>query len=145
PMHPGEVQEDYRGLHVNRCARLRGLAHGGQVLVSAATADIVKNDLPEESALIDLGLHQLKDLPGSERVFQLRDPELPFAFPPLGSAARDASDRVEQRAGKATLIGRDREMRLLAGLLDDAAGGKGAAVLIYGEPGIGKTRLTEEL
>jgi class 3 adenylate cyclase len=64
-IHAGEVQEreaDFYGPVVNRCARLRAIGHGGQVLLSAAVAELVRNELPEGASLRELGVHRLKDL-----------------------------------------------------------------------------------
>ena len=63
-MHTGESElreHDYYGATVNRCARLRSIAHGGQILVSEATAQLVKDGLPSGSGLLDMGSHRLKD------------------------------------------------------------------------------------
>ena len=57
-LHTGEAQlrdDDYYGTDVNRCARLRGIGHGGQTLLSEATAALVRDDLPPDVQLIDLG------------------------------------------------------------------------------------------
>ena len=96
-LHTGLCEErdgDYFGLVVNRVARLLTIGHGGQVLVSSATTDLVLGDLPPELvsqtldvgvSLRDLGLHRLKDLGRPERVFQLEAPDLTASFPPLSS------------------------------------------------------------
>ena len=73
---------DYYGSVVNRAARLRGICHGGQVLLSSATAELVRDDLPSGAALKDMGENQLKDLARPERVYQLIIPDLPTDFPP---------------------------------------------------------------
>ena len=73
-LHTGVCEErdnDYFGPVVNRAARLEAVAHGGQVLISGATAELLSESLPEGVALRDLGLHRLKDLGRPERVFQL--------------------------------------------------------------------------
>src|SRR6476661_10671251 len=73
-LHTGEAdlrQGDYYGSAVNRCARLRAVAHGGQTLVSTATQVLVRDSLPDGITLLDLGEHRLKDLQRPERVFQL--------------------------------------------------------------------------
>jgi class 3 adenylate cyclase len=78
-LHSGEVDErdgDYFGQAVNRAARLMAVGHGGQVLVSAATAELVN-----EPDLVDLGEHRLRDLERPIRVFQVGDAR----FPPLRS------------------------------------------------------------
>jgi class 3 adenylate cyclase len=76
---------DYYGSAVNRCARLRALAYGGQALVSAATQELVSESLPEGVTLRDLGEHRLKDLQRPERIFQVVAPGVPDDFPPLKS------------------------------------------------------------
>jgi len=87
-LHTGEAElreGDYYGPALNRAARLMAVAHGGQVLLSAITADLVQEQLPAGTTLRDLGEHRLKDLVRSERVFQLALPDLPADFPPLKS------------------------------------------------------------
>src|SRR5579862_104565 len=89
-LHTGTAQErdaDYFGPDVNRVARLLAVGHGGQVLVSQTTAQLVQSELAEECSLRDLGEHRLKDLSRSERIFQLVAPELPVKFPVLRSIA----------------------------------------------------------
>jgi class 3 adenylate cyclase len=74
-LHTGQAdlrERDYFGSTVNRCARLRAIAQGGQTLVSAATRELARDHLPASLALHDLGERQLKDLTGSERVYELR-------------------------------------------------------------------------
>ena len=73
---------DYYGAVVNRAARLRGIGHGGQVLLSSATAELVRDDLPSGVALKDMGENRLKDLVRPEHVYQLIIPDLPADFPP---------------------------------------------------------------
>ena len=75
----------YFGAPLYRCARLMATAHGGQVVLSEATAALVRDALPAGAALRDLGAHRLKDLQRPERVFQLLHPDLPGDFPPLRS------------------------------------------------------------
>ena len=86
-VHTGEVQlrdeGNYIGPTVNRAARLRDLAHGGQTVLSGTTHDLVVDRLPAEAWLTDLGTHRLRDLPRPERVVQLCHPDLRNEFPPL--------------------------------------------------------------
>ena len=86
-LHTGEVQlgdpTAYVGPTLTRAARLRDLAHGGQVVVSGTTHDLVVDQLPADIWLTDLGTHQLRDLPRPERVAQLCHPDLRVEFPPL--------------------------------------------------------------
>lgn len=80
-IHTGELHPGFVGPDVNRCARLRSLAHGGQTLVSGAAA--VHAVLPDNAILKDLGSHRLRDLDEPMRVFQLSHPDLPDDFPPI--------------------------------------------------------------
>ena len=79
-VHTGEVQlrdeGNYVGPTVNRTARLRDLAHGGQTVLSAATEQMVVDWLPADAWLTDLGAHKLRDVPRPERVMQLCHPDL---------------------------------------------------------------------
>src|SRR5215217_755203 len=87
-LHTGEADlrdGDYYGSAVNRCARLRAVAHGGQTLISLATQQLVRGQLASGIALRDLGEHRLKDLTHPEQVFQLDLEGLPAAFPPLAT------------------------------------------------------------
>jgi predicted ATPase/class 3 adenylate cyclase len=129
---------DYYGTAVNRCARIRGLAHGGQTLVSAAVAELVRDDLPRGVELIDLGTHRLKGLARPETVFQLWLPNLPNDFPPLLSIDAMPGNLPSQPA---PIIGRRRELADVAGLLsrEDVR-----LVTLTGPGGTGKTRLSLE-
>jgi class 3 adenylate cyclase len=87
-LHTGqaEVQAgDYLGGPLNRVARLLAAGHGGQILVSGPTADLVQDYLPPAATLRDLGTHRLKDLLRPEHVFQLVAPDLPADYPPLAT------------------------------------------------------------
>jgi predicted ATPase/class 3 adenylate cyclase len=135
-VHAGDVQEreaDFYGPVVNRCARLRAIGHGGQVLVSAVAAELVREDLPEEAYLHDLGVHRLKDLAAPERVFQLCHPDLQEAFPPLNSLEARPNNLPLQLT---SFIGRDKELVQLRGLL-----AAHRLVTLTGIGGCGKTRM----
>jgi class 3 adenylate cyclase len=85
-LHTGDSElreETYYGEAVNRCARLRATAHGGQIVVSEATARLVRNDLPPDISLWALGEHRLRHLTRPERIFQVLAPGLPSEFPRL--------------------------------------------------------------
>jgi class 3 adenylate cyclase len=85
-IHTGAAEErdgDYFGPPLNRVARLLSATHGGQVLLSFATQELVRDQLPGGTSLMDLGELRLKDLFRPERVFQLVAPELPSEFPRL--------------------------------------------------------------
>jgi class 3 adenylate cyclase len=85
-LHTGEPFVDehgYTGVAVHRAARLCTIAHGGQVLLSRATAGIVDDEEIPGVALRDLGEHRLKDFDRPERIFQLVVEGLRTEFPPL--------------------------------------------------------------
>ncbi|MGH3693700.1 MAG: adenylate/guanylate cyclase domain-containing protein, partial [Pseudonocardiaceae bacterium] len=88
-LHTAEVQlrddGNYFGQAVNRCARLRAIAHGGQVVLSGTTRELVLDRLPEDVEFADLGVHRLRDLGRPVHVFGLVHPDLPAGFPALRS------------------------------------------------------------
>lgn len=136
-IHTGEasVRPDgtYRGVALHRCARIRGLAHGGQVLVSELPARLAADQLQEDVALLDLGLHRLRDLTRPERLFQLEAPGLRLDFPALRSL--DAVDH-NLPVQMTSFVGRAAELDELARLLDGHR-----IVTLAGAGGCGKTRL----
>jgi YVTN family beta-propeller protein len=88
-LHTGEPalgEERYVGFGVHRGARICAAGHGGQVLLSSATLELVEDDLPDDVAIRDLGNYQLKDVDRPERLFQLEIEGLPSDFPPLRAA-----------------------------------------------------------
>src|SRR5919201_338586 len=94
-LHAGEAaarEGDYFGPTLNRTARIMGAGHGGQVLLSAAAAALVVDQLPEGTGLQDLGEHHLKGLGRAERVFQLVHRDLETSFPPLATPSRPRSE-----------------------------------------------------
>jgi class 3 adenylate cyclase len=85
-LHTGEPErtaEGYVGLDVHRAARIMSAGHGGQVLLSLVTRNLVEQDVPEGVRLRDLGEHRLKNLRDPERLFQLVIADLPADFTPL--------------------------------------------------------------
>ncbi len=145
-LHTGEVElrdGDYFGRAVNRAARLRSLATGGQILCSGATAELVIDTLPDDVALADLGTRQLRNLARPEHVFELRlaaveEPAAPAEAP----LERPGLPAV--LAGPGPFVGRGRELERLFVAWQSALAGATNAVLIAGEPGVGKTRLAGE-
>jgi predicted ATPase len=130
-VHTGEPtlgEDGYVGIDVHRAARIAGTAHGGQLLVSQATRELLGADVE----LRDLGEHRLKDLPEPERLYQLGEDE----FPPLRSL-----NQTNLPMAATTLIGRSRELADLLGLLsrDDVR-----LLTMTGAGGTGKTRLALE-
>jgi predicted ATPase/class 3 adenylate cyclase len=129
--------DDYVGLDVNRAARISSLAHGGQVLLSAATDALVADGLPENVSTRPLGEHRLKDLSRPERVHQLVMPGLRSEFPALhggGPMVGNLRDRPT------TFVGRDTELATLGRLLETRR-----LITLTGPGGTGKTRLAIQL
>jgi predicted ATPase/class 3 adenylate cyclase len=121
---PLVTDEGYVGDDVHRAARIGASGHGGQVLVSAATAQLVERD-----GLRDLGEHRFKDLAASERVYQLGDRDFP---------APKSLYRTNLPVPATRFLGRERELREVADLLSP----EGARLLtLTGPGGTGKTRL----
>src|SRR5579859_5834208 len=135
-LHTGEAdlrEGDYYGAAVNRCARLRAAGHGGQVLLSAATARLVRETLPPGATLTELGRHRLRDLSEPEQVFQLAAAGLPETFPPLNTL--DARPNNLPLA-LTSFIGRADEVRAITALVQQTR-----LVTLTGPGGTGKTRL----
>jgi YVTN family beta-propeller protein len=85
-LHTGEPSLSEAGLvslAVHRAARISSAGHGGQVLLSSTTCDLVEDELPDDVRVRNLGEHRLKDLDRAERLFQLEIEGLPADFPPL--------------------------------------------------------------
>jgi predicted ATPase/class 3 adenylate cyclase len=139
-VHTGEAtlrDGDYFGTAVNRCARLRAIAHGGQVICSQATAELASDDLPAEVGLCDLGTHGLRDLSRPERVHQVEHPGLPRDFPPLRSLGATRSNLPAQRT---SFVGRIDLLDEVRRHLEDHR-----LVTLTGVGGCGKTRLAVEV
>src|SRR3954454_1823401 len=105
-LHTGEaaaVDGSYVSLAVHRAARIAAAAHGEQVLLSEATAALVRDDLPTGATLRDLGEHRLKDFEGPARLSQLHLPDLPSRFPP----PRTLGGRPPLPVAAGTFVGRD--------------------------------------
>lgn len=135
-LHTGEGQErehDYYGLDVNLAARIMGLGYGGQILLSEATAALVKKTLPPDCTVADLGEHRLKGIAAAERIFQLRHPDLVADFPPLKSLAAFKHNLPIQPS---SFVGRTKELLEIKRLLKDTA-----LLTLLGPGGTGKTRL----
>ena len=138
-IHTGEVQlrddRNYVGQAVNRCARLRNAAHGGQILLSQSSYTLLVDHLPPEVELIHLGLHDLKDLARPEVVYQVSHPGLTRDFPPLRDARSAekpdvraapkgrhrvvlADDNYLIREGTVALLGQSDELEVVATAAD---------------------------
>ena len=137
-LHTGECEErdgDYFGLAVNRLARLEATAHGGQVVLSRATADIVGDHLPPGVGLRHLGTHHLKDLGRPEEVFQLEMEGLDTEFPPLRSLD---NPKLMHNLPElvSSFVGRETEVIEVRKLIETSR-----LVTLTGAGGSGKTRL----
>ena len=138
-VHSGDCVErdgDYFGPVVNRVARLLAVGHGGQVLVSGATYELLADRLPGGIGLRDLGDHRLKDLGRAERVFQVTGPGLAERFGPLRSLDNPAL-RHNLPSQATSFVGRAAELAELRSLVS----GGSRLVTIAGPGGIGKSRL----
>ena len=137
-LHTGECEErdgDYFGPALNRVARLQAVAHGGQVVLSRATTEMVRDHLPPGLGLRDLGTHRLKDLGRPEEVFQLEIEGLDGEFPPLLSLDNpDLRHNLPEMVS--SFVGRDDEVAALRQMVDESR-----LVTLTGAGGVGKTRL----
>jgi predicted ATPase/class 3 adenylate cyclase len=135
-LHTGEAESrggDYYGPVVNRAARLTAAAHGGQVLATRATEEVLRDHLDEDLGLVDLGEHRLRDLSRPEHVFQLLGPGVAEHFPSLRSLEAFPGNLPLQLT---SFVGRSEELAAIAGLL-----GESRLVTLTGVGGVGKTRL----
>ena len=137
-LHTGEpslVGEGYVGLDVHYAARIMQAAHGGQVLLSQTTHDLIEHELPFGVSLRDLGKHRLKDLQRPAHLYQLVIVGLPADFPPLKTLDSRPNNLPVQLT---PLIGREKEGATIQNLLqrEDVR-----LVTLTGPGGTGKTRL----
>ena len=128
-LHTGEahVQEGDYVDHapINRCARVKAAAHGGQVLVTQTTRDLVEGRLGGGFGLTRLGEFRLRDLAEAELIYQLTHADLPADFPPIRTVAERGPRPLP--VGTTSLIGREQAIGELAGLLGPAGGAAGDA------------------
>jgi len=136
----------------NRISRLLSSAHGGQILVTLATEELLRDHLPPGVDLHDLGQRRLRDVIHPEHIFQVTASDLPSEFPPVnlavaedkhseGITGRALSDRT--RSGP--MVGRTDLIHRVSDRLARLANGAGGMLVVSGEPGIGKSRLLDEL
>ena len=138
-LHTGEGRlggDNYVGLDVHRAARIAGAGHGGQVLLSAATRNLVDTLLPEGVGLRDLGTYRLKDLQHAEHLSQLVIAGLDQEFPALRSLETPSNLPAELTS----FVGRQREIEDVSGLLSTTR-----LLTLTGPGGTGKTRLAQRV
>ena len=136
-LHTGTADEregDYYGPTLNRVARLLAIGHGGQVLLTRVTADLVRGQLPSGVSAHEMGSHKLKDLSDAELVHQLLAEDLLQDFPPLRSVGLTPNNLPAQLS---SFVGREAESSEVLALLEQHR-----LVTLRGTGGIGKTRLS---
>src|SRR3954452_24966419 len=140
-VHTGEADvgiDGYVGLDVHRAARICAAGHGGQVLISSSTRELVAGELPPDVALRDLGEHRLEDLDRPEHLFQLVIGGLLAEFPPVASLSPGSRGANGLPPSPNRTISRADDVRAIA----DRLGVDGVRLLtLTGPGGVGKTRL----
>jgi predicted ATPase/class 3 adenylate cyclase/DNA-binding CsgD family transcriptional regulator len=140
-LHSGEAEiqgDQYFGVALHRCARLVSSAHGGQTVLSAITAGLIREALPPDAALKDLGEHQLRDLAYPERIYQLVAPELADVYRPLRTLTGVPNNLPLQVT---PFVGREQQLQAVRATLlrPDAR-----LLTLTGAGGTGKSRLSLE-
>jgi predicted ATPase/class 3 adenylate cyclase len=136
-LHTGSAtarDDDYFGPTLNRAGRISTTGHGGQTVISEVTAALVRDLLPNDVTLVDLGRYQLRDLPAPEQLYQLAIDGLETSFPPLRTAT---IERPKLPVPRGRLIGRDEAVASLAATMSSGE----RLVTLTGVGGVGKTRL----
>ncbi len=139
-LHTGEAlsgEGGYVGIDVHRAARICAAGHGGQLLISQTTHDLVADELPAGITLRDLGEHRLRDLAGRQRLYQAVVPDLPSAFPPLRTVDSRPNNLPRQLT---TFVGRERQLSEAKRLLASSP-----LLTLTGPGGVGKTRIALQL
>ncbi|HKI55407.1 MAG TPA: adenylate/guanylate cyclase domain-containing protein, partial [Anaerolineales bacterium] len=139
-IHTGEAEMregDYYGGTLNRAARIMSIGHGGQILISDITAQLIWEHLPENTSLLDLGSHHLKGLLQPEHIRQVNTPDLQADFPPLNSIPTATNNLPAQLT---SFVGREHELTQAQKKLSDAR-----LLTLIGPGGTGKTRLSVQI
>jgi class 3 adenylate cyclase len=141
-VHTGDVhlrdEGNYAGSTINKAARLRDLAHGGQIVLSGVTEELVEDRLPQDAWLVDLGKQPLRDIPRPVRVAQLCHPDLRNAFPPLRTVNAVSTHGIPVQL--TSFIGRTTQIAEIRRILTHTR-----LVTLTGAGGAGKTRLATEI
>jgi predicted ATPase/class 3 adenylate cyclase len=139
-LHTGSPEQrdgDYYGPTLNRAARIMAAAHGGQVLCSQVTADLVIDELVSEISAVDLGEHRLRDLGRPERLWQLSHSALSQTFPAIRTLDSFPSNLPSYLT---SFVGRDAELDRITRQIQD-----NRLVTLTGTGGVGKTRLAVQV
>jgi predicted ATPase/class 3 adenylate cyclase len=136
-LHSGTAEErdgDYFGPTLNRTARLEAAAHGGQIILSSATRELIIDHLPPDYGLVELGEISLRNLERPESVYQLTAPKLEKNFSPLKTDEKSPNNLPPMLT---TFIGRQNELSEIKSLIRD-----NRLLTLLGPGGIGKTRIS---
>ena len=138
-IHTGEAEAQrdgqYQGyLALSQVQRIMSAGHGGQVLLSGATENLLRGQLPNGVELHDMGRHNFKDVPQQVRIFQVNAPELQREFPPLRTFDSLPNNLPTQLT---SFVGREKEVADVRRLLSDTH-----MLTLIGPGGTGKTRLS---
>lgn len=139
-VHTGEAASGavgFVGMDVHRAARIAGCGHGGQILISQTSRDLVAHELATDTSLLDLGEHWLKDLAQPEHLYQVAADGLLPAFPALRSLVTLPNNLPRHLS---TFVGRRRELDDARDLLVESP-----LLTLTGPGGVGKTRLAVQL
>jgi len=142
-LHAGEAEldpggDEYAVSHTkNRVARIMSAGHGGQILLSSATLELLGGSLPRAVTLKDMGEHHLKGLLHPEHLYQVIASDLPSEFPPLKTSSHHSNLPVQTTP----FFAREAELARIEALLADPAC---RLVSLVGIGGAGKSRLAIE-
>ena len=139
-LHTGEPRSGeggYVGLDVHRAARICAAGHGGQIIVSQTSRDLLTNDLPADVSSVDLGEHRLKGIDEAQHLYQVAAPGLATSFAPLRTAGGRPNNLPRELT---SFVGRDRQLEAASRILATTP-----LLTLVGPGGVGKTRLALRL